>query len=785
MVTRRQVLKGALTAGVGLVLPLKAMGGVARAQGPEGTQPPYTLHRPVTPADRATAAANAAAAGMKPGLAGVEIALAAPMDPNGVPHYFGPYANYANSPMPTGGIGTITVDSGGSGYTAPTVTIADVYGTGTGATASAAFDATTGAITTITVLTAGTGYSAPIVTIDDPTGIDAAATAAIGGALTGGIRKFVDGLPLLNAAGANLIGQYIPVAVPDTTAYPGSEYYEIELGQFTEQMHTDLPPTKLRGYRQTNTSDTTVSTFHSLGPLIVAKRDVPVRIKFTNNLPTGAGGDLFIPVDTSVMGAGMGPLMMDAMPMNYTQNRATLHLHGGVTPWISDGTAHQWTTPAGEMTDYPTGVSVYNVPDMPNPGANPPQGTLTFYYTNAQSARLMFYHDHAFGITRLNVYAGEAAGYLLTDDVEQDLIKGTNVSGINPGLVKVLPDIGIPLVIQDRSYVDAATIAAQDPTWGFTPNTGDLWYPHVYMPAQNPYDLSGANAFGRWHYGPWFWPPTANITSGPANNIYYDPINAPWEPPQAPSTPNPSMAMEAFMDTPIVNGTAYPTMTVEPRAYRFRVLNAADERFFNLQMYVADPAVTTADGRTNTEVKLVPAIPTAGWPALWPTDGRAGGVPDPATVGPSWIQIGTEGGFLPAPVVIPNQPVDWNKNQTAFNFGNVTSHSLLLGTAERADVIVDFSAYAGKTIILYNDAPAAFPALDPRYDYYTGNPDQTATGGAPPTQAGFGPNTRTIMQFVVSGTAAPAYDLAGLKAAWASSAAHKGVFESSQEPILV
>ena len=43
---------------------------------------------------------------------------------------------------------------------------------------------------------------------------------------------------------------------------------------------------------------------------------------------------------------------------------------------------------------------------------------MTFYYTNQQSARLMFYHDHAYGITRLNVYAGEAAGYLITDPVE-------------------------------------------------------------------------------------------------------------------------------------------------------------------------------------------------------------------------------------------------------------------------------------------------------------------------------------------------------------------------------
>ena len=51
------------------------------------------------------------------------------------------------------------------------------------------------------------------------------------------------------------------------------------------------------------------------------------------------------------------------------------------------------------------------MPDMPDPGP----GEQTFFYSNQQSARLMFYHDHAWGITRLNVYAGEAAGYLLTD----------------------------------------------------------------------------------------------------------------------------------------------------------------------------------------------------------------------------------------------------------------------------------------------------------------------------------------------------------------------------------
>ena len=61
------------------------------------------------------------------------------------------------------------------------------------------------------------------------------------------------------------------------------------------------------------------------------------------------------------------------------------------------------------------------------------------------------------------------------------------------------------------------------------------------------------------------------------------------EPALIPSTPNVSVGMEAFNDTPIVNGTAYPTTTVDPKAYRFRILNAANDRFWNLSWYVADP----------------------------------------------------------------------------------------------------------------------------------------------------------------------------------------------------
>ena len=750
--------------------------------------------------------------------------------PGGTPDYFGTTPNYANSPMPTiGGVVaagiTLTgfaLQNGGTGYTTPSVLLTG--GGGTGATATARVSG--GVIFGFVLTNPGTGYtSAPTVSIRDPSPRAKGALATVTFAsnvgtpvITGGIRKFVDSLPGLGPAGANNLGKYLPIAVPDTTTYPGSDYYIIELRQYTEKMHSDLPATTLRGYVQVNSAGVAVAPIHYLGPLVVASRNRPVRIKFTNKLATGAGGNLFIPVDTTYMGAGAGP-----SGGNYTQNRATLHLHGGNTIWISDGTTHQWTTPAGENTPYLKGVSVRNVPDMD--GGNEPQGTLTFFYSNQQSARLMFYHDHAYGITRLNVYAGEAAGYLLTDQVEQDFINGTNNSGANPTSAKILPDVGIPLVIQDKTFVDATTIASQDPTWNWgttppTPKTGDLWWPHVYMPNQNPYDFSGANPCGRWDYGPWFWPPWT-VQNGTLPNPYYNPTSAPWEPPVIPGIPNPSGVPESFMDTPIVNGNAYPYLSVQPKLYRFRILNACNDRFVNLQIYqvssilntiningagsgyTSAPLVTITGGGgtgalatatvTNgavsaitltsvgsgyttvpavtisapsgiggvtatatatiytglTEVGMLPAN-TSTWPTDYPTpDARAGGFPDPARRGPALIQIGTEGGFLPAPALITNRPVGFDYNRRSITVLNVLEKACFLGPAERADILVDFTNFAGKTLILYNDAPAPVPAFDPRIDYFTGDVDQTSTGGAPNTIAGYGPNTRTVMQIRV------------------------------------
>jgi hypothetical protein len=206
------------------------------------------------------------------------------------------------------------------------------------------------------------------------------------GVVTGGIKKFVNRLPGLGEANANDLGNFLPVAVPDTTTYADADYYEIGLVQYRQKMHSDLPPTLLRGYVQLSTpvvpgaqvplanatvdgtpdvpivGYTGVTKPSYLGPVIVARKDRPVRIVFRNLLPTGSGGDLFLPVDSTMMGSGMGPMgmtePMDAKSvtdmvrnpmctdnpksdMCFKDNRATLHLHGGITPWISDGTPVQ------------------------------------------------------------------------------------------------------------------------------------------------------------------------------------------------------------------------------------------------------------------------------------------------------------------------------------------------------------------------------------------------------------------------------------------------------------
>ena len=293
-----------------------------------------------------------------------------------------------------------------------------------------------------------------------------------------------------------------------------------------------------------------------------------------------------------------------------------------------------------------------------NPGIADGQAEL--YYPNNQSARLLWYHDHVWGFTRTNAYSGIASAYIIRDKSE-GLLR-------NFGLPEFIENGGkyeLPIVIQDKIFV-GPNILTDDPTWPGPTSPGSLWYPHTYET-------------DRWDQQP----------PGPL--------------------PDPSVIPEMFGDTMLANGLAYPEATVEARRYRFRILNACQARFLNLQLYVDDGS---PDGITLNA-------------NLAPTNSK----------GPDFFVIGTEGGFLWAPTIVKsNVPFD----------PMTLKGSLITAPAERWDLIVDFKGFAGKKIILYSDAPAPFPMGDPLNDYFPGAPDNPTQPGP-----GYGPNTRQIMRFKV------------------------------------
>jgi FtsP/CotA-like multicopper oxidase with cupredoxin domain len=261
---------------------------------------------------------------------------------------------------------------------------------------------------------------------------------------------------------------------------------------------------------------------------------------------------------------------------------------------------------------------------------------------------------------------------------------------VNRGLPNYIEAGGneIPLVFQDKIFV-GPNIAAVDPTWSAVSSAttpGSLWYAHIYE--RDRWGLQG-NAVG------------GNLVP-----------------------PDPSVVAEFFGDTMLVNGTTFPRVAVEPRRYRLRFLNACNARFLNLQLYVADGSANgiTLDALGN------------------PTNAPALCDPNAPGASAAVLQIGTEGGFLPKPARVPTS--------VPFNPLLPLKSSLVVAPAERPDILIDFKAHAGQSIVLYSDAPAPFPGGDPRNDYFPGlNPKGNPVNGL--TAAGFGPNSRVLMRFDV------------------------------------
>lgn len=450
------------------------------------------------------------------------------------------------------------------------------------------------------------------------------------GANSPALKKFIDPM--------RMVGFHIPIAVPDGTTSTGATHYTIDIRQFTDTLHSLMPgPTRLWGYSQNG------NTTHLAG-VIVATKDQPVQITFNNNLPPTN----IIPVDTTIPGA------------NQAMNRVATHLHGGFVPWISDGGPFDWWEPGGTH-----GTSFLNNSVL-NPGAAANQAE--YYYPNAQTDRFMWYHDHAYGITRTNAYSGIASGYVLVDPAADAALVAQKIPSAGDLYSPASASNGgtIYMVFQDKIFVPNTTPI---PNYPVGVNPGDLFYPYIY-------DVALFGALGIPSFG--------------------GPLASPL--------PIPSCVPEMFGDTALVNGAAYPFLEVKPRLYRIRMLNACNARFLNPRL-----------------------VATAG--ATFPASAE----PNPNVAGPSFLQIGDEGGLLPAAV-----PVNGKKQLP-----------LLIAPAERADLLVDFTGIApGTEFILYNDAPGPFPGGASIFDYFPKNP-KTAV-----STPGFGPNTRTLMKFrVVTATA--------------------------------
>ena len=225
------------------------------------------------------------------------------------------------------------------------------------------------------------------------------------------------------------------------------------------------------------------------GPTILAKKAVPIDVFWHNNLVNSSNVPLqhLLPFDTTIHWA------FDDV-INWKQYGVPIvtHLHGGHTESASDGLPDAWFTPNFSLK-----------------GHGFIKGDLVpYHYSNSQEAATIWYHDHALGMTRLNVYAGLAGYYLITDQNEMNLQSS--------GKLPAAPyDLG--LAIQDRMFTA----------------DGQLYYPSVSEEDDD-------------------------------------------------DQPAPGILPEFFGDLILVNGMTWPMLDVEPRQYRFRVLNGSDSRFYNL-----------------------------------------------------------------------------------------------------------------------------------------------------------------------------------------------------------
>jgi FtsP/CotA-like multicopper oxidase with cupredoxin domain len=351
----------------------------------------------------------------------------------------------------------------------------------------------------------------------------------------------------------------IPPVMPkaDTIVRRGQtvDYYEISMRQFAQQiLPAGLPATTVWGYGAVKSASPSGLLLHNAPSLTIeAQVNRPVRVKWINDLKDASGNYLphLLPVDPTLHWANPpgGVTGRDSRP-TFTETPGpytgpvpiVTHVHGAVgVADDSDGYAEAWYLPAAK--NIPPGYArngtwfrFFAAKAAGSYGVGSGPGSAIFQYPNENRASTIWYHDHALGMTRLNVYAGPAGFFLVRggpagDDAVIDSRSGTRAVLPGPAPTEndpfppTKPYREIPIAIQDRSFN----------------SDGSLFYPdsRVFFDG---------------------------IVHGYIPEGEFSPI---WNP-------------EFFGNTIMVNGNTWPFQTVERRRYRLRFLDGCQSRFLIL-----------------------------------------------------------------------------------------------------------------------------------------------------------------------------------------------------------
>ena len=494
--------------------------------------------------------------------------------------------------------------------------------------------------------------------------------------------------------------------------------YEVSLRQINQQvLPAGFPATPLWAYG--NPADPT--TFNNPGFTIEVTKDTMTAVKWNNELVRNparcyadpANIDNNIPacrylrhiikdqnnkplVDQTLHWAAPNQDCLDGTARTDCQGASgrpywgpipmVTHVHGAHVGPGSDGYPEAWWLPNASNipAGYATNGTFFESAEGRDTVNALGQGYAIDMYPNTQPTTTLWYHDHTLGITRLNVYAAGAGFWLIRDgnDGETGLRK-RDALGNKQRLPGPAPKAGDTLAALNtpgdrvRNAVREIPLAIQPKSFNAD---GTQFYPadRAFFEGLGSGSLFADNT-------------DVNIPFLPQGTSDIAPV---WNP-------------EAFFNTMVVNGKTWPQLEVAPERYRFRMVNASDSRFLNLAAFKV-----RRNGKINRNKEL-PFYQIGGDQSLLPQvvrvlTGEQLPLPGDGTV----------------PPVAPD-PMD--------------PTALLVGPAERMDIIVDFSAtYAdgslvrpGDVIRMVNTAPDA---------PFGGFPDVPADPGT----------TGQVMQFVVN-----------------------------------